>query len=80
MNEREKLIKELSAEQFAFWETSIFLDTHKNDKEALESREKYKAKAENLRKEYVKKFGPLDVQDVYGDTTYSWINSPWPWE
>lgn len=80
MKEREELLKKLSAAQFAFWETSVFLDTHKNDKEALIAREEYKTLAEKLRKEFVEKYGPLDIQDVYGDTTYDWINNPWPWE
>ena len=52
MKEREELLKKLSAAQFAFWETSVFLDTHKNDKEALIAREEYKTLAEKLRKEF----------------------------
>lgn len=80
MNDRENLLKKLSAAQFAFWETSVFLDTHKHNREALEAREKYKKSAEKLREEYVSKYGPLDIQDVFGDTTYTWIKSPWPWE
>ena len=36
MTEREKLLKQLSALQFASWELHLYMDTHPYDKDAME--------------------------------------------
>lgn len=80
MTEREKMLRKLSAAQFAAWELNIFLDTHPNNTEALASYKKYKRRADELAEEFVNRFGPLQAGDVYGDTRFDWVNAPWPWE
>lgn len=81
MTERQHLLKKLMAERFAAIETSIFLDTHPNDKKALEAMRKYVACYKELRDEYEKKFGPLTAfSDVGNENTWTWINDPWPWD
>ena len=80
MTEREKLLKKISATQFAAWELNIFLDTHPNNSEALASFKRYKKQAEELKREYAMNYGPLTAGDVYGDTRFTWVNDPWPWD
>lgn len=80
MSEREMLLRRLSSMQFAAWEMHIFLDTHPNDRGAMESLRKYDQSAQALRQEFESKFGPLTARDIYGDTSFSWVNNPWPWE
>lgn len=78
MNNREKLLKRLSAAQFAVWEVHLFLDTHPNDKMAIESYKKYKERYKELLKEYEERYGGL-TSDITGDK-WTWVDSPWPWE
>lgn len=74
---KEKLLKRLSAAQFAMYELRLFLDTHKDDKEALQMFEKYQSKFNTLKKEYEQQFGPLTLNGLNSD---DWLKDPWPWE
>lgn len=77
MNERQKLLRCLSAEQFAAWELHLYLDTHPADKKAKEMHERHQARAAELREEYECKYGPLSPRDGEG---CEWLKDPWPWE
>jgi len=74
---REALLLKLSAAQFASWEMHIFLDTHPNNREALELREKYTKEFNELKKEYEAKYGLLYYQS---GTPNQWLANPWPWD
>ena len=74
---REKLLKRLSSAQFAMYELRLFLDTHKDDSEALKMYEKYQSKFDVLKKEYEEQFGPLTLNGLNSD---DWLKDPWPWE
>ena len=80
MSERERLLRRLSAAQFAAWELNVFLDTHPNNAEALARYKAYKRTAEELMAQFESKFGPLEAQNVYNDARFDWVNNPWPWE
>ncbi len=80
MSEREKLLKKLSGAQFAALEMQLYLDTHKNDSAAFKSMQDYLRQAAEYKKEYEARFGPLLAKDLYGDTDFAWLNTPWPWE
>ena len=72
-------LTELQALNFGIQELALYLDTHRDDKEALEvyrSLQKIYAKG---REKYEKMCGPLNhLSQVDGD--YNWICDPWPWE
>ena len=59
MTEREKLLKQLMAYNFAAYEWNLYLDTHPCDKEAIAALKKMNEKAEEIRKEYLLKYEPL---------------------
>ena len=65
---------------FAALEMQLFLDTHKNNKDALKSFREYSEQASKLKAEYEAKYGPITPNDAYGDLSYEWVNAPWPWE
>ena len=72
---------ELMALHFAITELGLYLDTHKDDKEALQLYREYVALADDGRKRYESVYGPL-LQTNSGDgkNGWNWIDSPWPWE
>lgn len=80
MDNKEMLLRKISTAQFAAWELHIYLDTHPNDVQAIESYKKYQEKTKNYIAEYEKKYGPLCQGDPLGDGRWEWIHSPWPWE
>ena len=81
MNCDNRALCELMALNFAITELGLYLDTHKNDREALRLYRQYVAMAEDGRKRYEAVYGPL-TQKYAGDDQngWNWIDSPWPWE
>ncbi len=74
---REKMLRRLSAVQFAMWETHMYLDTHHCDTTALEMYKEYEKKYLKLKAEFEKQFGPLTVS---AETSDEWLKNPWPWD
>lgn len=78
MNDREMLMRRLSALRFVAWELHLYLDTHPEDDEALRKMQEYEHKANEVQREYEENYGPISAS---ADTDrWSWINDPWPWE
>ena len=71
---------ELMALSFAITELGLYLDTHKDDKEALELYRQYVAMAKDGRKRYEKANGPLRQTAAGSTGTWNWLDNPWPWE
>lgn len=80
MNERDKLLKNIQEEDFAVYETVLYLDGHPCDKDALEFYKVHRDKLDCLKKEFIQKYGPLTIYDNLNCNTWDWIKSPWPWE
>lgn len=80
MTDRQRLLRKIQIIDFALFETALYLDTHKTDKEALAYYSKNRAEANRLREEYTSKFGPLTIRDSKADGEWEWTNGPWPWE
>ena len=81
MTEKEALMKQLCAQQFAAIEVNLFLDTHPRNTAALEAMKKYTEKYNELKKKYEEKFGMLDIfSPNNSDCEWTWIKGPWPWE
>ena len=77
MNKKEKLLRSLSAVQFALWELHLYLDTHPADMEAISLHEQYGIKLNKLRREYEEAYGPLTPGVGEG---VDWLKNPWPWD
>ena len=82
INKNEKAITpttELQAMAFALQELALYLDTHRDDQEALEMYRAYQQLYHKGRMEYAKMCGPLS-HDMPTDGAYRWLDDPWPWE
>ncbi|MBO5222711.1 MAG: spore coat protein CotJB [Clostridia bacterium] len=80
MSEREMLLKKLSAQQFAAWETGLFLDTHPTCSAALKAHKEYVAAAKEAKKEYNEKYGMLTHNCPHEEDKWQWVCDPWPWD
>ena len=72
-------LAELQALAFAINELALYLDTHRNDKEALELYRTYQKMYHDGAAMYAKEYGPLNHKEP-GDGPYRWLDDPWPWE
>lgn len=65
---------------FAVQELALYLDTHPEDKEALELYRTYQQMYHKLVTEYTQKCGPMSHGMPVDHKTYTWMDDPWPWE
>lgn len=82
VNKQEKPVTpmtELQALAFAIQELALYLDTHREDEEALELYRAYQKMYHRCMEEYAKEHGPLDHKSLT-DGPYRWLDDPWPWE
>ena len=77
MSKEERLLRQLSATQFALWELHLYLDTHPSDMDALRLHEQYEDKLKKLKDEYESNYGPLTSCEGEG---VEWLKNPWPWD
>ncbi len=72
-------LTELQTMAFVIQELALYLDTHRNDHEALELYRSYQKMYEEGKAAYEKMCGPLNHLSV-GEGEYRWLDDPWPWE
>lgn len=73
-------LSELQVLGFAIQELALYLDTHRDDREALELYRGYQQMYQRCREEYRKTHGPLNHMHPSESETYDWLDDPWPWE
>ena len=79
-NNRAVLLKRVQICDFVLEETALFLDTHPENKEALEYYHKYMEIMNKAKEEYTQKYGPLMRTDYDGGPVWTWATTAWPWE
>lgn len=82
VNKNEKpdtMLSQLQTLNFAVTELALYLDTHRDDREALELYRAYQEMYGKIRKQYEEKCGPLSHMHP-GEGAYQWLDDPWPWE
>lgn len=72
-------LTELQTMAFVLQELALYLDTHRDDLEALEVYRSYQKMYQEGKKEYERVCGPLThLTPTEGE--YKWLDEPWPWE
>lgn len=82
VNKQERNItpkSELQALSFAIQELALYLDTHRNDQQALEIYQSYQKMYHQYMMEYSQQHGPLN-HCTPSQGEYRWLDDPWPWE
>ena len=72
-------LTELQTLAFAINELALYLDTHREDKEALELYRAYQKLYADGKKIYERDCAPLNHMSE-GSGAYKWLDDPWPWE
>ncbi len=77
--DRRQMLWNVSAQQFAAFDTQLYLDTHPYDKTAMMLFNNLQNAYMEAASEYEHAYGPLDSRNA-ANGTWEWINDPWPWE
>lgn len=72
-------LTELQTMAFAIQELALYLDTHRDDKEALDLYRTFQEMYAQGRRIYEEECGPLNHMSVAGNE-FRWLDDPWPWE
>lgn len=73
-------LSELQALCFAVQELALYLDTHRDDQEALDIYRSYQQMLQRCQEAYLKTHGPLNHGQISDSGNYNWLDDPWPWE
>lgn len=74
------MMHNLQALGFAIQELGLYLDTHEDDRDAVELFRQYTELYEAGMKRYEENCGPLFQKQAVKDGAYTWNQTPWPWE
>jgi spore coat protein JB len=83
VNSRELPVTPLSELQvlgFALHDLALYLDTHRDDKEALEVYRSYQKIYHKGMMEYNDQRTPISHAMPTESIEYNWLDDPWPWE
>jgi spore coat protein JB len=78
--DRKKLLREITALDFKIIELNLFLNTHPDNRKAIEEFNQTVTDARALKEIYNKHYGMLTSQDSRSRYPWEWLNEPWPWE
>jgi len=80
MNEHANaLMNDLMKVDFAIIELNLYLDTHPNDKKALDLYNEFVEQSNILRREYEEQHAPLTSTMSYSKYPWQWVQGEWPW-
>lgn len=74
------LMSDMQTLGFVIQELALYLDTHRDDHEALLLYRQYQKAYAEKKDEYEKKHGPLSHECISNSRNYEWLDEPWPWE
>ena len=83
VNQKEKKITpetEMQTMAFAIQELALYLDTHKEDTEALALYQTYQRMYHECLVKYTRECGPMNHHSPTDGEIYRWLDRPWPWE
>lgn len=80
MTDRQKCMEAVYTNGFALDEARLFLNTHPKDAAALAYYNKTAALYEQAVAAYEERFGPIRPEHGGMNGSWSWAQTPWPWE
>ena len=81
MNQQADILTHIDALCFACVDLNLYLDTHPDNKQAIQLFNKYCKEKEELIKKYESQYGPLTLDsDSLNNYPWAWNDKPWPWE
>lgn len=80
MNKKEQMLRDIGIVDFTLVELMLFLDTHANDRKAMEYFKHYSKVKLQMEMEFSKTFFPLKKEFADCDREWEWAIAPLPWE
>jgi len=76
-----QMLHQLQALDFVLCDLNLYLDTHKDDMDALQQYNQYTQQRWALAQEFESLYGPLmHLGHSYSGYPWQWDDEPWPWQ
>jgi spore coat protein JB len=76
-----ELLQQLQAIDFVLCELNLYLDTHKQDMDAVNQYNQYVQQRWAIAQEFESMYGPLmNLGHSYSGFPWQWDDAPWPWQ
>lgn len=79
-NSRQSLLKKVQEADFFALDLQLYLNTHPTCERALMLYKETIREADELRREYEEKYGPLTAARSSAKTPWQWSKNPWTWD
>ena len=76
---RNDMLCQLMALHFSLIDLNLYLDTHPNDCDTIETYKDLEKEYTALKKEFEETYGTLTPGTIQKNQ-WTWISDPWPWE
>ena len=80
MSNQEQLLRDIGIVDFVVTELTLYLDTHPQDRNAMEYFNHYNRMRNQMEREFSQKYYPLNLRLVECGSEWSWGSAPLPWE
>ncbi len=78
---KDELLKELMQLDFMAVDLALYLNTHPDEKEAIEEYNKIIRATDVVREKYEAMYGPLcSFRSISKEDRFDWTDNPWPWQ
>ncbi|MGN1157191.1 MAG: spore coat protein CotJB [Agathobacter sp.] len=78
--EQRKLMRCIQEYDLVLTDTVLYLDTHPNDKKALDYYHLMVEKYHQAVCDYTNMYGPISSYQVKNEEHWTWTDCPWPWQ
>ena len=76
----EQMLTKICEMEFTLTDLNLYLDTHPDNKEALDMFTKLSASLKSMMYDYNQKCKALCVNDVPNTLPFQWSSNKWPWQ
>lgn len=80
MSNKEQMLRDIGVLDFTLVELSLYLDTHPQDRNAMEYFNHYNRIKTQMEKEFSRNYYPLRLSLTDGNQEWRWGAAPLPWE
>lgn len=81
MGNKEQLLRDIGIVDFTLIDLTLYLDTHPEDRNALEYFNHYNRIKQQMVREFSQKYYPLNLDSVdCNSNEWRWGSAPMPWE
>ncbi len=80
MESKQKLMNHITLSSFGINDINLFLDTHPENKDAIKLYQQYRKIRDDAISKLTENYGPLTPYDSEDTASWTWIETPWPWQ